>query len=503
MTCLRYRGLFQIYEFDELPIHNEFLPKALREFKPPPGMPQFEFPKSSYCFAVSYVWRGVAVDANPSLSSAQRANDKGSFTVMGGEDGDPISLSVLDDICWAATASNEVSTFLWLDQLSILQTSKMDKAWQIQRMNHIYSTSTTIVLPGGLGRLASFDDETTWMDRAWTLQEALAPSRVLVLFAKDNILEDKLKELQEVENYSEREDAANVVAMASLFALIDRFQSQGIFGFRSSQELALFNARNDGSDVPIWQCAIMRTSSRPVDMIFSIMHLLGVSLDPKLFESDDRMGATIALARGVLEKEKGRASWLGGLWFLPPSPEVSIFPRFPETRVDGKAAIRMPDGSLQDVVSLMEDMRSLTTWTYHTTSKDGDGEIDDKGYYTFVAGTVISLRSAKSISGMELVPWYISRDISLNGGDGSVWHPLSRDGRPESFDYPDYHADGLAVEIGQLQGGDSSSVYVVLQKHGEGRYHRVTHIVTPWWDARSYWHIEVKLSIGSVISSLE
>ncbi|ESK90277.1 hypothetical protein Moror_7660 [Moniliophthora roreri MCA 2997] len=497
LTSLRYRGLFQIYEFDELPMYSEILPNVLKNL----NIPGFKLPEMSHCCAASYVWRGVAVNADPSLPSAQRAKEKGDFTVMGGEDGDPISISVLNDICWAATAGNGVATFLWLDQLSILQSSKEDKAWQIQRMYHIYSTSTTIALPGGLGRLASLDDETTWMDRAWTLQEVLAPNgAVLTLFAKDNVSDSDLRGLKEVEYYSEREDATSIVAIASLFDLLDRSRNQNrtIFGFQSPQVTALLDARAGRSETSIWQCAIMRTSSRPVDMIFSIMHLLGVSLDPKLFESDDRVGATIALARGILEKQNGQASWLGGLWFLPPSPEISIFPQFPETRVDGKAIIRMPDGSSQGVVSLMSDMQSLTTWTYHSSSKYGDGEVDNDGYYTFTAGEVIPLKLAKSVSGIESVPWYISRNICLNGGDGSVWHPISRDGRPEFEDYPDHQADGLAVGFGQLQGEDHSLIYLVLKKHGEGKYHRVTHIVSPWWDARSYWFTEIKLSVGPV-----
>ena len=41
----------------------------------------------------------------------------------------------------------------------------------------------------------------------------------------------------------------------------------------------------------------MRTSSHPVDMVFSIMGMFEVTLDTHAFGRDDRLGATIALAQ--------------------------------------------------------------------------------------------------------------------------------------------------------------------------------------------------------------
>ncbi|KAJ7310165.1 hypothetical protein DFH08DRAFT_675019, partial [Mycena albidolilacea] len=88
------------------------------------------------------------------------------------EDGGQISLKVLEYACrWA---SNSGSSYLWLDRLCILQTSKQDKVWQISRMYDIYDGSEQcVVLPGGLQCLASVFEETSWADRAWTYQEAI------------------------------------------------------------------------------------------------------------------------------------------------------------------------------------------------------------------------------------------------------------------------------------------------------------------------------------------
>ncbi|KDQ10362.1 hypothetical protein BOTBODRAFT_91300, partial [Botryobasidium botryosum FD-172 SS1] len=124
-----------------------------------------ELPEGRYC-AVSYVWKGVR-------DLAQEGTLSQYFTVKGAEDGDPIGLHVLRDLAWAALQLKK--DFIWLDRIGILQTQKEDKSWQIRNMFKIYQLSTCIILPGGVRRLVSITEETTWIDRAWTLQEALAP----------------------------------------------------------------------------------------------------------------------------------------------------------------------------------------------------------------------------------------------------------------------------------------------------------------------------------------
>ena len=74
--------------------------------------------------------------------------------------------------------------YLWLDRLCIMQTNKQDKNWQIKHMFELYShCRQCLVLPGGIQRLVSLDEETWWVHRAWTLQEAMAPRASFVLFA--------------------------------------------------------------------------------------------------------------------------------------------------------------------------------------------------------------------------------------------------------------------------------------------------------------------------------
>ncbi|KAK7043016.1 hypothetical protein VNI00_008754 [Paramarasmius palmivorus] len=115
--------------------------------------------------AISYPWRDLQ---HPQGTSAP------SFSVAGALHADPISIDVLKTACLAARAYG--CGYIWLDRLSILQGDKKDKNWQIQRMFHVYKQCCVcLVFPGGLVRLAKLDDSTTWIDRAWTLQETVAP----------------------------------------------------------------------------------------------------------------------------------------------------------------------------------------------------------------------------------------------------------------------------------------------------------------------------------------
>ncbi|KDQ09995.1 hypothetical protein BOTBODRAFT_96342, partial [Botryobasidium botryosum FD-172 SS1] len=126
--------------------------------------------------AVSYPWVG-----NPCHYFAPA--DGSTFKVMQdvGRLGDPISTELLRLAC--VLSVQEGANFLWLDRLCIRQMDRADKAWQISRMCDVYRLcQLSIILPGGLQRLVGLDEETPWATRMWTLQEALVPSKGLVLY---------------------------------------------------------------------------------------------------------------------------------------------------------------------------------------------------------------------------------------------------------------------------------------------------------------------------------
>lgn len=103
--------------------------------------------------AVSYPWRDLQMAKNI-------VPPEGSFSVMGAEHADEISIDVLRTACLAARQFG--ASFLWVDRLCIMQESKDDKNWQIQRMFQIYrNCDPCIVLPGGLVRLTGLSEPTT------------------------------------------------------------------------------------------------------------------------------------------------------------------------------------------------------------------------------------------------------------------------------------------------------------------------------------------------------
>lgn len=61
----------------------------------------------------------------------------------------------------------------------------------------------------------------------------------------------------------------------------------------------------------VWVSLSKRTTSRPVDAVFSVMNMLNISLDPKSFRGLEfpRLAATVRLAQAYLRKG-GKAYWL-------------------------------------------------------------------------------------------------------------------------------------------------------------------------------------------------
>ncbi|KAF9469411.1 hypothetical protein BDZ94DRAFT_1317312 [Collybia nuda] len=494
---LRQFGNFEIFEFDELP--------------------QPDVPYIPAYTAISYVWRGINADND--LPSSQRANSKGDFTVKGEENASPISITVITDIAWGALRKSASSgcgpdRFLWLDQFCIMQTSKEDKAWQISRMYSIYRHSRCIILPGGLTRLASLEDATHWMSRAWTLQEVLAPPFILsqdvdtcVLFMNDAQTHKVIEGVDKNEWGDTPYLTDGIIACAPLMPLLGTLLPfrQSLFGFRGEQLDTLNGAMNktmDASKVLIWRSAFSRTSSRPADMIFSIMQCFGITLRPQDFENDDRVGATIALVQAILNKPGGRAYWIPALYFLPPAPELSVFPRFPQTRVDGAAAIRLPDGSTKDVIDLLTDNNIVkldnTSHIGRPFEWDGSQTMDDQGYYSFVAKQVYTLKT------VLVDPKSLNDCHVLRAGDGSTWalneNPanLNIGTANDSIEYlpdaDDIEGDVLAVFIGDR---GVNYVYMLVKKHGPRKYHRFTYLIenqslSQWGALRS----NVRVNIG-------
>ncbi|KAK4892799.1 hypothetical protein LTR27_008713 [Elasticomyces elasticus] len=276
-------------------------------------------------------------------------------------DSDPISIDVLRTACIAA---RQVCSLLWIDQLCILQDDVNDKAWQIRQMYTIYTSDSCqccIVLPGGLSRLVAIDEETSWIHRAWTLQEAVSPlTRVLFQWrfgpgggngltgGEIIFVESGQSAMMELGDLLEAATIGYFNSVAPILTENGCIRHDiKIFGCQSAPINALLGVirlkDQDERDTAIWRSSLMRTSSRQVDMIFSIMGLFGVSLDPLRYGPTDQEQATLELVAQILASGRG-LSWLLASPNGSSLSTMSSMPIFPETKVDGHAQYMTSEG---------------------------------------------------------------------------------------------------------------------------------------------------------------
>ncbi|THU76192.1 hypothetical protein K435DRAFT_974519 [Dendrothele bispora CBS 962.96] len=456
-----------------------------------------DFPHVEYT-AISYVWRGNPLES----TSTTDPHDRGKLTVKDAEDADPIGIDALDHACRASLSRGY--NYLWLDRLCILQTSPEDKNWQIKQMHSIYQfCSLCIVLAGGVQRLVRLDEETSWIHRGWTLQEAVAPPVVSVLFfwklgsgqgSAGDLRNSEVKEIVHqqsamaslsliintcVTGSMSFSGSSNFTVEAKMFSSYPSKHSYNDIPFwRPQRKLLTPNVAalaiitdnvldNDAKEYAIWQSALMRTSSRPVDMVFSIMGLFGITLDTSAFHKNDRIGATIALASEIL-KRGGRASWLGASFRLDPCKEISTFPIFPQTRVAGRALVSTING-VQEVSEFM-----ASEYPYaEALVPFPKGSMDSDGYLTFTSKAV------------EIVSAQITNQQSqLTAMDGSIWETKNESSSSSKGNSESIGSKAFAVLIGWFNGyypgatpaQDANNIRAMLiQEHSPGKFHVQTY----------------------------
>jgi hypothetical protein len=290
------------------------------------------------CFAaISYPWRG-----NHSSSSQE------SFRVpvpSNCEEGDPINVSILRTACRAAVSIG--AEYLWLDRICIMQMNKEDKRLQIGGLSRVYKNcKASLVFPGGLQKLARVDEHTNWIHRAWTLQEAMPTSTYCIFNWKNEgggvwgLTDGNIIIIEAGQSAMMDLGRLLQAAVVGFFHCATTKYDCTIFGENRDSVLALMGAKElkdrDMRDNAVWRSALMRTSSRPVDMVFSIMGIFGVELDVAKYNQDERERATMDLSYELLRRGR-RATWVTaslGSIFLP---SMSTMPQFPETTVEGKA----------------------------------------------------------------------------------------------------------------------------------------------------------------------
>ncbi|KAJ6527721.1 hypothetical protein B0H19DRAFT_1243209 [Mycena capillaripes] len=446
--------------------------------------------------AISYPWRDLQEDTV-----------QPSFSVAGAEHADPISISVLTTACAAVRAYGY--SMLWLDRLCILQSNKQDKVWQIQRMHRIYkSCSLCVVLPGGLVRLARLDEPTTWIYRAWTLQEAVAPGidKLKLVFRLSHLsYEAFLDERCATEGYPEayssflRKSSANETSRYPHGRCVDKVLEDGrsaaadmktLTSYLSAMDAAMrFHAPEISYDytkspvrilpVPethmmalavklrgsrLWTSAYTRSSSRPVDMVFSLMALFDVQIDVARFGKNDRLQATIAMLQALMRRRGAVATWLFIAPGMTPSRELSILPQMPETSESGRAYIETPDGGR---VLAFEAVRAKGT-NFWSSEGAPSGEMTDSGYFVFWAMAAPML----DVDPQCLIHGSFQSATRADFNDCETWAVVV--GR---FKNLNRNPDTWKIQGSQRDGpkpqGLEELTLMLVERHGYDLYHRV------------------------------
>lgn len=294
--------------------------------------------------AVSYPWSGLEAPDAPPHSFFR-------LPLEGGQISDPISLGVLRTACLAAR--HDDTDLLWIDQICIRQTSAQDKDWQISNMFDLYDRCRMcLVLPGGLQRLASPGEETNWIERSWTLQEAM-PASTHVIFSWElrcGRLSETLTTgyIQEIEKGRSAMMELGKLLQAAYVGPLgwrDQHVRVRLFGPNPEPILALMGAKEarvqEMREMAVWRSALLRTCSHPRDMILSIMGIFGVKLDASSYQRGDREKAAGDLAFEMLRSGRN-ASWLGAAPASPNLSSVCSMPTFPV--VDGREVYYTVDG---------------------------------------------------------------------------------------------------------------------------------------------------------------
>lgn len=119
----------------------------------------------------------------------------------------------------------------------------------------------------------------------------------------------------------------------------------------------------------------MRAAKYPVDTVFSVMGIMGVTLDTSKFKNEDRLGATIALMQGILARGE-HAEWLAIATKTLPNPKLSTLPVFPQVDAAHRPILETKDG-MKDIGDVMD-----SGWRLANTPK---GMIRNDGYFRFSA----------------------------------------------------------------------------------------------------------------------
>ncbi|KAI0381347.1 hypothetical protein F5Y04DRAFT_80278 [Hypomontagnella monticulosa] len=318
--------------------------------------------------AISHVWSHADdVDAKLNKSTALKQFDIDVDPGEGGINFKRLGWVGLEQIAQAADKYD--FKYLWLDFFCIDQIAKNndnEMGLQICIMSDIYTYAKWVmVMIGGMGAVVKADDVTGWMDRAWTLQEAVVNTEVWVLLLWDNgpgkltvtYKGSTYKFFSIGPSYKPNLDIC-IIKLTDLLDLADAGVKgittikvvDGAFGTpgdvaRRALRMALARGNSQIQYTGVWRSMYLRTSSKPVDVVYSIMGIFRLQIDPFRKNRDPNFVFN-DLARKVSVKSGLGPAWLtiGGVTGsdIPRDPTSRLVFKFPHPEAAGKPSKNTP-----------------------------------------------------------------------------------------------------------------------------------------------------------------
>jgi len=258
--------------------------------------------------AISHVW----AQSSFVKRTAKRVNRPLSILI----EGDSTNTISWHGLVQAARASKHLqSEYIWLDFLCLHQTSKSDKKLQIKNMGAIYENAAgTLVMPGGISAAQRVDKSAGWIDRAWTLQEStLCPDTYVLLDwpRKHSLTVGGIKDAEfkylghSIAIIRLRGLLEARVSTEDIYYEIDGEEEEGLeldiscFGEDNTAIMALWTMLESKGDPYIlksaaWRSMWMRTSTKPQDMVFSVLHIFNADIEINYSRSVDDLQLELA-----------------------------------------------------------------------------------------------------------------------------------------------------------------------------------------------------------------
>jgi Heterokaryon incompatibility protein (HET) len=325
--------------------------------------------------AISHVW-----EPTKEGSDIAKALDKNLFTIETKKGARPkVSWYGLQQ---AATAAKYLRCdYLWLDLLCIEQHGSGDKAKQIRNMSTIYKDAEAVlVMFGGCRAVQGIEHHSPWIERAWTLQESTVNPNTWALIALNGLptwRTQKVLKVASVNTTITISTLGNETGLVKLRELLNVGINQS-FGtvfhparpnnpYNCSAQMKCLGSNQRSIETmkiiidhiqsdsiedktivksAAWSSIWMRTSTEPLDMVFSIMHLLGVELQVKYDLSAEELYLELACQTSRTPIWLTIAPYAKVIRGLVPTPS-----KFTPNSLD------------PDLASQLVDINDMITWT--------------------------------------------------------------------------------------------------------------------------------------------